>query len=74
MAAQERLLKYPSAFDLQCYHLSRVVADAGVARSKLNEFMDAIKRFSLVNRSGAEETESDGEQPTNPLSSTKRAE
>ncbi|KAL5502426.1 hypothetical protein EMCRGX_G009196 [Ephydatia muelleri] len=53
-------------------HLSRVVADAGVARSKLSEFMDAIKRFSLVNRSGAEETKSDGEQPTNPLSSTKR--
>eukprot|EP00731_Ephydatia_muelleri_P006231 Em0003g479a len=58
MATQDRLLK--------------VVADAGVARSKLSEFMDAIKRFSLVNRSGAEETKSDGEQPTNPLSSTKR--
>ena len=72
MAAQDRLLKYPSAFDLQSYHLSRVVADAGMARSKLSEFMDAIKRFSLVNRSGAEETESDGEQPTNPLSTTKR--
>ena len=72
MAAQDRLLKYPSAFDLQSYHLSRVVADVGVARSKLSEFMDAIKRFSLVNRSGAEETESDGEQPTNPLSSMKR--
>ncbi|KAL5501987.1 hypothetical protein EMCRGX_G008672 [Ephydatia muelleri] len=72
MAAQDRLLKYPSAFDLQSYHLSRVVADADVARSKLNELTDAIKRFSLVNRSGAEETKSDGEQPTNPLSSTKR--
>eukprot|EP00731_Ephydatia_muelleri_P039088 Em1092g1a len=34
--------------------------------------MDAIKRFSLVNRSGAKETKSDREQPTNPLSSTKR--
>ena len=72
MAAQDRLLKYPSAFDLQSYHLSRVVADASVARSKLSEFMDAIKRFSLINWSGAEETELDGEQPTNPLSSTKR--
>ena len=72
MAAQDRLLKYPSAFDIQSYHLSRVVADAGVARSKLSEFMDAIKRFSLINRSGAEETKSDREQPTNPLSSTKR--
>ncbi|KAL5463285.1 hypothetical protein EMCRGX_G032175 [Ephydatia muelleri] len=70
--AQDRLLEYPSAFDLQSYHLSRVVADAGVARSKLSEFMDAIKRFSLVNRSGAKETKSDREQPTNPLSSTKR--
>ena len=48
------------------------MANAGMARSKLNEFMDAIKRFSLVNRSGAEDTESDGEQPTNPLSTTKR--
>ena len=72
MAAQVWLLKYPSAFDLQSYHLSRVVADAGVARSKLSEFMDAIKRFSLVNRSGVEKTESDGEQSTNPLSSMKR--
>eukprot|EP00731_Ephydatia_muelleri_P006234 Em0003g482a len=72
MAAQDRLLKYPSAFDLQSYHLSRVVADASMARSKLSEFMDAIKRFSLINWSGAEETELDGEQPTNPLSSTKR--
>ena len=44
MGAQDRLLKYPSAFDLQSYHLSRVMADAGVARSKLNEFMDAIKK------------------------------
>ena len=72
MAAQDRLLKYPSAFDLQSYHLSRVVANAGMARSKLNEFMDAIMRFSLINRSGAEDTESDGEQPTSPLSTTKR--
>ena len=55
--ARVQLLKCPSAFDLQSYHLQRVESDAAAAHSKLNEFMDTIKRLSAVNRAGAEEGE-----------------